>query len=302
MCTQNADVTILVNPQFSWHGKWVNMHRQGGKPGKAGIAYHATRLLVFACLCSLSVFPAGCSSTNKAKQDPLFGVNPPNPNSGAPASIPRTKNEVSAAPSSTGPTMAALAGGLPDSRPLAISPTQATADPTGWTGTAGLASTPKTAPGAALSAPVPVVHPLPRATDDPVVPASSWNNTQPAAPGVTASPQVPTVGGGIQVSQTPIAAPAGVTQLPAQAQSAPAQSAQAEDPLLAQLRARGVTWQKAQNVAGGVKFSCLVPNPQHPEVTRMYEAIGPDYPSAVRGALYLVDREQKQAGRQQAGP
>ena len=62
-----------------------------------------------------------------------------------------------------------------------------------------------------------------------------------------------------------------------------------------QLRARGISWQKAQNVEGGVRFSCIVPNRHNPEVTRMYEAIGPDWAAAVRAVLWKIEKDQKAA-------
>jgi len=249
----------------------------------------AARRVLFACLCSLAVVPAACSTTgNKAKQDPLFGVNPPNPNSSPPAAVPRSKNEVSSAPSATGPNLASLAG-LPDSRPLSISQPETTPDARPSTGATALASTPKATTGASLSAPVPVVQPVPRAGEDPIVPASSWDKGQPAgattSSGATSLP-VPSVAAGIQVPQPSAAAP------PA-APVAGSQQQPVNDPFLDQLRARGVTWQKAQNVAGGVSFSCIVPNRHNPEVTRTYEAIGPDYPAAVRAVLWKIDKDQK---------
>src|SRR5436853_5996666 len=122
MQPRNADASILINPQFSPHGKWVNMR----SPRQAGGAGKATRLAL-ACFCLLAALPAGCSSTNKAKHDPLFGPPQGNPGSAPPAATPRSKNEVSSAPSSTGPNLASLAG-LADSRPLAIGQPEAAVD------------------------------------------------------------------------------------------------------------------------------------------------------------------------------
>lgn len=280
----DADIQILINPQSSPHGNWVNMRR----PRETGKVSKAKRLLCIVCLCSVMVILAGCSTTHKAAGDPLLGEIGPKGGPGAapPASIPRSKNEVSSAPSATGTNLASLAA-LPDGRPLAISHPETAADPPAWTGPTALASTPKTPAGATLSPPVPVVQPVPRSTEEQVVPASSWDKAASAASGTARdSSQVPTVGGGIPVPQAPPAAapaPAAATQQPSVT----------EDPVLAQLRARGVTWQKADNVAGGVRLTCIVPNRQHPEVTRTYEVVGPDYPAAVRAMLFQIDREQK---------
>jgi hypothetical protein len=262
------------------HGKWVNMRRARGA-GKTGM-----KRLFWLCPCLLVL--AGCSTAHKGTGDPLFGVNPKgtSPAAAPPASTSK-RNETSLAPTSGTPNLAWLnSGPLPDSRPLAISQGEGAVETPTIPGSVALASAPKGATAATPSTPVPVVQPVPRAGEDPVVPASTWNRP-PATPptdnnstAVNDPSQVPTVAGGIQVPQAP-SPPAAQTP------------AAAEDPLVAQLRARGVTWQKAENVAGGVRLTCIVPDPQHPEIEHRHEAVGPDYAAAVRGVLYLIDKAKK---------
>jgi hypothetical protein len=65
------------------------------------------------------------------------------------------------------------------------------------------------------------------------------------------------------------------------------------DVLQAQLRARGVLFQKVDAVPeGGIKFSCLVPSPSNPESHQFYEAIAADYPSAVQAVIVQIDRQK----------
>jgi hypothetical protein len=282
---------MLINPQSSQRQKWVNMRR----PREAGEAGKATRLLAWICFFSLAGILAGCSSASKAKEDPLFGVGGTHPGGPPPASTPRSKNEVSSAPSSTGPNLASLAT-LPDSRPLAIATPQAPA--TGNTDAVALASTPKSATGATLSAPVPFVQPVPRVGEDPVVPASSWARAPEKVPGNAAPAQAAAPSTAGEATPVPTVSGINIPQPPVSRTAAPAaapQQALAEDPLLTQLRSHGITSQKNQNVEGGVRFSCMVPNRQNPEVARMYEAIGPDWHAAVRAVLWKIEKDQKAA-------
>ena len=188
------------------------------------------------------------------------------------------------------------AGTLPGSRNLAITQPQANG-PTSLT--AGSKDSTATVP-AKLE---PIVQPVPR-DNVPVVPASNWDNkgqqTPPADPLLTQQPTAanPPPAGNQPTNNRPgLTWPnvnLGSNPPPAAAPVTPAATNNAApvDQLQSQLKSRGVTWQRAENVAGGVKFSCIVPNPQNPQVSRAYEAIGPDYPAAVRAVLWEIDNRK----------
>jgi hypothetical protein len=63
------------------------------------------------------------------------------------------------------------------------------------------------------------------------------------------------------------------------------------DQAQAQLRARGVLWQRLETVneSGNWRFVCSVPNRQNPNKHRTYEATGRDYLSAVQAVLEEID-------------
>lgn len=67
-------------------------------------------------------------------------------------------------------------------------------------------------------------------------------------------------------------------------------ASQSNEYFLSQLRARGVTWHRADSVPGGIRFSCIVPNRQNPTITRTFEATAPDFPAAVNAVLQQIDR------------
>ena len=253
------------------------------------------RPAVWLCLFSLALLVAcGCSTTSKTKGDPLMGEFGPKGEVKPPATK-TSSNQVPPIPApSSGINNSNLAAGtLPGSRNLAITQPQAN-NPTSLT--AGSKDNTATIP-AKLE---PIVQPVPR-DNVPVVPASNWDNKgqqtptadplltqQPAAANPPAAGNQPTNNRpgltwpnvNLGSNPPPAAAPA------AQNNAAPA------DQLQSQLKSRGVTWQRAENVAGGVKFSCIVPNPQNPQVSRAYEAIGPDYPAAVRAVLWEIDNRK----------
>jgi hypothetical protein len=146
-------------------------------------------------------------------------------------------------------------------------------------------STAALAAGDPLPGSRPLVIGMPQET-----PASGW----PGA--LTSAPKATTGAGAVLSRPEPIVQPVprdDSAPVPAVA-TAPtaAPPGGAPDPFDAQLKARGVTMRRADNVAGGVKFSCLVPNPQNPNVSRVYEAIGPDYASAVRAVLWKIDQQK----------
>ena len=61
--------------------------------------------------------------------------------------------------------------------------------------------------------------------------------------------------------------------------------------LQAQLRWRGVIWQKLETFANGVRFSCVAPSRYNPEGSISYTAEAPDVVSAVQAVLMKIDRE-----------
>jgi hypothetical protein len=67
---------------------------------------------------------------------------------------------------------------------------------------------------------------------------------------------------------------------------------QSNEYFLSQLRARGVSWHRADSVPGGIRFSCIVPNRQNPTVTRTFEATAPDFPAAVNAVLQQIDQNR----------
>jgi len=242
----------------------ARIKEKSGQKGRRSAVWIYVYSLAFLGAC-------GCGATNKNKGDPLLGefgpkgeVKPP------PAKT--SSNQVPPIPTATaGINTANLAAGtLPGGRNLAISQPQTNPD----NGPNSLTSGSKENANAVLSKPEPVVQPVPRDNNNiPVVPASNWDKSQ--------QPPPPDP---LLTQQTNPANPLSPGQVPPGQQPA--------DPLQSQLKARGVAWQRAENVAGGVKFSCIVPNPQNPQVSRAYEAIGPDYPAAVRAVLWEIDNKR----------
>jgi len=229
--------------------------KPGGKKG-----HYSAALL---CLCSLAFLGAiGCSTTNKTKGDPLMGEFGPKGEVKPPATK-TSSNQVPPIPTAgNGISTANLAAGnLPGSQNLAIGQPQPSPDK----GPGSLTAGSKDQANAVLT---PIVQPVPK-DNSPVVPATNWDKGQQPPPPA-----------GLATQQQPAAV---VPPPPGQAPV---------DPLQGQLKAHGVTWQRAENVAGGVKFTCLVPNPQNPQVSRAYEAIGPDYPAAVRAVLWEIDNKR----------
>jgi hypothetical protein len=215
------------------------------------------------CLVSLAFLCAcGCSTTNKNKGDPLLGEFGPKGDAKAPAKT--SSNQVPPIPTASfGINNAVLAAGpFPGGRTLAINEPQ----PNPQIGPGALTAGAKDNP--VLNNPQPVVQAVPK-DNTPVVPAATWNNGQPPPPPLS-NPQL--------TQQTSPANP-----LPGQPPP--------PDPLQAQLKAHGVAWQRAENVPGGVRVTCIVPNPQNQQISRTYEAIGPDYPAAARAVLWEIDNK-----------
>lgn len=62
------------------------------------------------------------------------------------------------------------------------------------------------------------------------------------------------------------------------------------DLLQLELKKRGVRWQKQETVDNGVRFLCGVPHPKNAKAERVIEAIAPDLPRAIMGALEKIDQ------------
>jgi hypothetical protein len=62
---------------------------------------------------------------------------------------------------------------------------------------------------------------------------------------------------------------------------------------LSQLRARGVAWQRLEQLPAGEgwRFSCSLPNAQNPRLQHRYEARAPEYLAAVQSVLDQIDKE-----------
>jgi hypothetical protein len=84
------------------------------------------------------------------------------------------------------------------------------------------------------------------------------------------------------------------TTLPVAGTAPAAPSAADLDQLQAQLKQRGMTWQHEESVAGGVRFTCAVPNRHNPDINRFYEATAPDLAAAIRAVLQQIDSQQNQ--------
>jgi len=63
------------------------------------------------------------------------------------------------------------------------------------------------------------------------------------------------------------------------------------DILQAQLRARGVNWQKQETVPDGIRFTCIVPNRVNPESSKIYEATARDLVTAIQAILVQIDQK-----------
>ena len=255
------------------------------------------RSAVWICLYSLAFLGAcGCTATNKNKGDPLMGEFGPKGGEVKPPATKTSSNQVPPIPTATaGINTATLAAGtLPGSRNLAISQPQADPDNSPNSLTSGS----KENANAVLSKPEPVVQPVPRDNNNiPVVPASNWDkNQQPPPPDPLLTQQ--TNPANPPPGQPPTDLRQGLTwptlnwATNPPPPSSPPPGQPPADNLQNQLKARGVAWQRAENVAGGVKFTCIVPNPQNPQVSRAYEAIGPDYPAAVLAVLWEIDNRK----------
>jgi hypothetical protein len=215
--------------------------------------------------CILWLLLAGCASSPTSRptpnnNDPLLGgppIQPPGGRAAAPAASPGTAT--AAVPPLTAPSTststAALASG--------------TAQPLDATHDLRIGGNPDSSPAAPSGAPVAAT------------PTSDWKGQAPVAlrgpEPATAPPPAP------RQPPAPGIALMGGTRVMTFEQAQ------------AQLRARGVTWQRLEVSSddGKWKFSCSIPNAQNPNIRRNYE--GPPLPdplTAMQAVLDQIDKDQ----------
>jgi len=138
------------------------------------------------------------------------------------------------------------------------------------------------------------------AIDDKAKPAGGWQGSGPNPGGTSgALTNGPAPGAGVQLSRPeaivgPVQRPTSVPLPPASSISPGGAVTTDNGQLQALLKARGVTWQHQDQVAGGVKFTCAVPNRLNPDINRFYEATASDYAGAVQAVLQQIDAQQNQ--------
>jgi hypothetical protein len=260
----SADIKILAKSQSRRRGKRVNMDRTR-EPGKKQGEETSSRLVLALLPLLLGAFSllGGCSAWQKitspkaqAAADPLVGGDPAQKATATTTAPTRSKSSaVPALPASnSSASNAAMAIGepLPGSRPLAIDDRAKNAN--AWQG-----SVPR--PGAA---------------------AGTLTNGSSAGVGVQLQRPEAVVDPGHQ--PTPVPLPP--------ASSLAATGVPSNDLLQVQLKQHGVTYQHQEPVAGGVKFSCAVPNRHNPNINHIYEATASDYAGAVRAVLQQIDAQQ----------
>jgi hypothetical protein len=237
----------------------------------------ATGSQVSSCLLPVAVcllLLAGCTTAGNNSRppatinnDPLLGgppIQPPGGRAAAPAPSPSTAT--AAVPTLTAPSTststAALASG--------------TAQPLDATHDLRIGGNPDSSPAAPSSAPVPGT------------PTSDWKG------------QAPVVLRGPEPATLP---PSSSPPVPRQQQPAPGIALMGGTRVMtfeqaqAQLRVRGVTWQRLEiwGDEGNWKFSCSIPNAQNPAIRRSYESPPlPDPLTAVQAVLDQIDRDQRQ--------
>jgi hypothetical protein len=238
-------------------------------------------LCVWACL-GLGLLPllAGCGSTSKTHAgDPLYGEFYPKGPGGQPMppsnqSPNKTTSAVPPIPASnSAASTAALAGGLPGGRSLAIGENSGT----NWalTSTGSGVVPAGGAPGGIIpaSGKAPIVQPIPR---DPgfMGPVTAGN------PGMNSNPGGAVVAAGSWSSGTP--APSSTAPLPPLGVVTP-------EVLQDTLQGKGAVGLKKENVPEGVRVSCYVPQRSDPFNLRYLETTAADYPTALQALLRQVE-------------
>lgn len=214
----------------------------------------AARLALAALFIAMGLSVTGCSALQgkDKKSDPLFGDHVPKDGGGA-GGPSKTSANVPPIPSASSSSNAALAmATLPGAKQLAIGEPERPPAKVPSSGT--LTSAAATTPPGSVTQPVPPGSPA---------------TLSPPQPVVVPVPRDTTVQTAAATSQD-----------------------QTSEYFMSQLRARGVSWHRADSVAGGIRFACIVPNRQNPSVTRIFEATAADFPSAVNAVLRQIDNQK----------
>jgi hypothetical protein len=133
------------------------------------------------------------------------------------------------------------------------------------------------------------------AIDDKSKNTGNWQGSAPAAGPATGT--LTNGPGAVQLQRPeamvdPVQRPMPVPVPLAPASPVPAVAGPSPDQLQTQLKQRGVTFQHQEQVAGGVKFTCAVPNRHNPDINRFYEATASDLPGAIQAVLQQIDAQQ----------
>jgi hypothetical protein len=222
------------------------------RAGRRGFAVFAALLPSL-----LLLSQTGCQH-HQQRSDPLFGDRTPSEGRLNEAQATKTRSVPAIPTATTSPSTAALAAEpLPGARPpLRIEDPQSPTNPTPGNDWRAVGGPNGPAPG------VVAVNP----------------GVQPAAGAVLQRPQpMPT--------PPPVNTQPGV---PVPGQNSPMTYEQLQD----QLKARNVVWQRQDNTADGIRFSCAVPNSSNPNIQRVYEATAPTYLAAIRAVLDQIDQQR----------
>lgn len=206
-------------------------------------------------LAGTALIVTGCSSDgNVAGGDPLLGP-------------------AAARPAAQAPAPAALAA--PPSAQAAATPLPRQAAPAALTSNAALANGVPDVPDNGQD--LRIAGSYPRS-----------DTTVAQAGAVLQQPQSPAAPVAGQLTSAPIAAAP-----PPSAPSPSAPAAPSFEQTVAALNAHHVSWQRLETLdSGGWKFSCSLPNPQNPGVSRTYTATAAEPVAAVRAVLEQIDRGQ----------
>lgn len=238
---------------------------RGKRPTGQGRGFLAA-LAVALCACGVLGGLGGCNSAQRTTGptgDPLVGeMVPPKPGLAPPTPAgPASKSKSGVPPlqptSAIGTAEVVQRGGDPlkgETPPLQIPAAGAALPAAAWQPNNAPAGRVEAPPGATLlSRPEPIVQPVPTA-------------------GRPGTPLLP--------ATVPAAAwPSGVGA--------------SYDQLQEQLAKFNPVRQRQETFNGGFKFTCEVPNPLHPEFTRVYEGTARDYRSALLAVLEQINRDRQ---------
>jgi hypothetical protein len=135
----------------------------------------------------------------------------------------------------------------------------------------------------------PLAIPDPRKQQAPMLPAGGWQAKPDGS--LTGGQNGPPV-----VLRLPVATDAPTPPGPVPESNSPPPPLPDSSPENAQLQAalkqRGVLWQDQKYVAGGIRFTCAVANPQDASFSRVYEATAPELHSAITSVLEQIDQHR----------